>query len=437
MKVTNWRRKLAASLVAGGLLIPGTVQAADLDVNLVVNPGFENVDINSSLGGYNAVEIQSWTDGTEMGFAYSHDGSLDGSGTAIPDYANGGIYTGGTPPTGTGSFYFTSNATPGDITQAGQFSQNVDVSTGATGTLIATGEGAIKLSAYFSSFLTNGDFGTLHIDFLDGSSNSLGSAQVSDSDTTNWTLDSSAGLIPVGTTTARVSLFGTPLSGGPDGYIDNVDVQITNASKLLMFMEVNTTTGVATLKNETGTSIPIDYYEITSAGNALDSTGWSSFQDQNLADFPAGNGSGNGWEEAGGSSDGVLSESYLTNNSSVADQAAIGLGALFTPGDPQDLEFRYGVVGTTVLNADFDNDNDADGNDFLQWQQGFGTTFDATDLANWQAEFGSVGGPGGTSTLVTGFVRYVTSAATAVPEPTSVILVGMGLATILAGRRKK
>ena len=31
MKVTNWRRKLAASLVAGGLLAPCAVEAANLD----------------------------------------------------------------------------------------------------------------------------------------------------------------------------------------------------------------------------------------------------------------------------------------------------------------------------------------------------------------------------------------------------------------------
>ena len=68
-----------------------------------------------------------------------------------------------------------------------------------------------------------------------------------------------------------------------------------------MFMEVNTTTGQMTLKNQTGQPVNIDYYEVTSASDALNATGWNSFQEQNAAGFPAGNGSGNGWEQAGGS----------------------------------------------------------------------------------------------------------------------------------------
>ena len=43
MKVTNWRRKLAASLVAGGLMAPTALYAQSLNTNLVQNPSFENV----------------------------------------------------------------------------------------------------------------------------------------------------------------------------------------------------------------------------------------------------------------------------------------------------------------------------------------------------------------------------------------------------------
>ena len=70
----------------------------------------------------------------------------------------------------------------------------------------------------------------------------------------------------------------------------------------------------------------IDYYEITSATGALNATAWNSFQEQNLAGFPAGNGSGNGWEQFGGSSSSVIGESYLTGNSAVANNAAIEPG---------------------------------------------------------------------------------------------------------------
>ena len=51
MKVTNWRRKLMASLAAGGMLSPSMVTAANLDTNLVANGNFESVD-SGTVGVY-------------------------------------------------------------------------------------------------------------------------------------------------------------------------------------------------------------------------------------------------------------------------------------------------------------------------------------------------------------------------------------------------
>ena len=76
------------------------------------------------------------------------------------------------------------------------------------------------------------------------------------------------------------------LSGGPDGYIDNVDVRVKAATSELMYLEVNTTIGQVRLRNQTGANVNFDYYEITSATNALNATAWNSLQDQNLAGFP-------------------------------------------------------------------------------------------------------------------------------------------------------
>jgi hypothetical protein len=220
---------------------------------------------------------------------------------------------------------------------------------------------------------------------------------------------------------------------------------------LLPFLEVNTTTGQVRLKNQTGETIPIDYYEVTSTSGALKPTTWSSLQDQNLAGFPAGNGSGNGWEEAGGSSAKILSESFLAGNSGVATGASIGLGTAYQTGGAHDLVFRYSAVPPATLSADFDSDGDADGADFLAWQRGFGATTGATkaqgdansdgavnadDLALWKAQFGGAGsaGPG---VLTTGFVRYVTSfTIAAVPEPTSCLLASVAIVGLGIARRR-
>jgi hypothetical protein len=431
MKVTNWRRKLAASLVAGGLMTPAAAYAAPLNQNLALNPSFEMVGAGTCC--YSATEILNWTDGTQTGFAYNVSQGYDAGG----------------PLAGGGSYYFTPNAegTGADITEPGQVSQNIDVSAGAvagtTGFQIGIGEAAVKLSGFFTSYLTHGDIGNLHVEFFNSGGTSLGSAQISaKSPITAWHQVTGASFVPVGTTRLKASIFGTPVTSGPDGYTDLVDVQVTEAVNELLFLEVHTDSGEVFLKNQTGDPFRIDYYEIKAGpgapvagdyngngtvdapdytvwrdggspddtiagynlwkanfgkGGSLDATDWESLQEQNRAGFPAGNGTGNGWEQAGGSDGDLLSETYLTGNSLVAHNASISLGDAFNVGSPQNLEFWYGVVP----------DNGA----------------------------GQFVGPGG---LVRGFVRYVSGpgAGAAVPEPSSVLLVGIGLATLAAGVRR-
>jgi hypothetical protein len=73
--------------------------------------------------------------------------------------------------------------------------------------------------------------------------------------------------------------------------------------------------------------------------------------------------------------------------------------------------------------GDFDSDSDVDGRDFLIWQRGGspGGVGDATDLGNWQTNYGTGTGP--------------LTAVTAVPEPGSLALVA-ALVLPLLGRRR-
>jgi hypothetical protein len=171
-------------------------------------------------------------------------------------------------------------------------------------------------------------------------------------------------------------------------------------------------------------------------------------QDQHLAGFPSGNGTGNGWEEAGGSNSTVVSESYLTGNSAVST-TSVGLGAAYTLGGAHDIVFKYGALSSVSAptDGDYNNNGVVDMADYVLWRKGGPLQNDPTpgvqaaDYAFWRSHFGNTGGGvGGTSTLTRGLVSYVTSfsglgSGSSVPEPTISILVGIGIAAMSVGGR--
>ena len=222
---TNARRRgraaLAAAVATAGLAIPSVADAAPVNSNLVQNPGFETVDL-ASTGEYNGPQILVWSglDGLRE-FAYSHDGSSSSAGV-VPDYADG------TDPPNAGHWYFSSNNAVGNV-GPGQFFQDIDVSQGPSGALIASGAARFNLSAFMSSYLNDNDYGNIGLDFRNAAGASLGSVQLDDSDPgpdNVWNENVLTGAVPVGTATVRLSVFGTPVNGGQDGYIDNVDFRV-------------------------------------------------------------------------------------------------------------------------------------------------------------------------------------------------------------------
>src|SRR5678810_781056 len=127
MKITKNCKKGSAVLAVGAAMTPLTSDAAALATNLVVNPGFENVDLNMTSAYYNAPLILDWG-GNVQGFAYSHDLS----GANVPDYANGGPLAGG------GHWYFTpGNHGNNSLTNA--LTQDIDLSTGPSAAVIVNG----------------------------------------------------------------------------------------------------------------------------------------------------------------------------------------------------------------------------------------------------------------------------------------------------------
>lgn len=362
MKVTDLRRKLMAALAAGGLLAPSAVHAANLNTNLVVNGGFETVDtVGPTFGAYFAPRILNWL-GTAA-FAYSHDGSSTAGGF-VPNYANG------TPPANSGHWYFTSNNAVPDITAPGQFYQDIDVSTGDTATTISSGFAGFNLSAYMSSYSTDRDYGNAHVEFRSSTGVSLGTSVLSDSDagTANeWNLNTKTGVIPVGTKTVRLSVYGTAVNGGPDGYIDNVDFQVATVTLPALRITVNRSTGGVTLSNNTGAAVSISGYSITSIFEGLAPANWVSISDFYDAGSPGPNqiDATHNWTKlTGASAHTDLSEADLQagTGASFANSRSVNLGNAGTwiQNPNEDLVFQYisgGQVKDGIISYVGNNDN--------------------------------------------------------------------------------
>jgi hypothetical protein len=371
MKILNFRRRVAAALVACGIFVPTTVVAGDLRTNLVVNPSFEEVD-PADVGFFDSVRILDWPespddgDPVDDGFAYNYGQNYSG----IP-----------TPP-GAGDFHFTGGAN----TVGGQptLTQEIDVSEGATGDLIATGNAVYDLRGFFSTYRTQFESGSVRIQFLDGARVALGSDEIGGAtflaglpivnDQVFWGQDAVSGTLPAGTDFVVLDIVPNGAAGAYDAYVDLVDFRVGGLpDDLALQLSVNTSTGRTQIKNLTGTIVDLDYYEITSAGGALQSDSWNSLQDQDFEGSGGTSGTGDGWEEAGGSGSSVISESYLQGSSIFAVGETINLGTAFDATGEQDLIFRYGLAnglllhgivdfttGGGVVDVDFNDDGNID-----------------------------------------------------------------------------
>jgi len=333
MKVIDIRRKLIATLAAGGILSAGAAQAANLDVNLVVNGGFESVDFGT-LGASSGPLLTDWAG---QGFTYSHDGS-----GGVPNYANGAPLANG------GSFYFapasvTTGGTP-HHTLATAITQSISVAAGPTGSLIATGNAKFSFSAYFNSYQTQADHGIVQVDFLNGSNAVLGSGTVTPGPGAlpDWTKVTTTGAIPVGTATVKVSAWGVLLAGGgSDGYIDNIDFQVAS----LLAISVNRLTGAITLSNQTGSAKNISSYTITSASESLAPASWLSITDNYDSGNPGPNqvDPSHAWSESSLPTDFTkLAEADPSNaGASLASGRLVNLGAAWVQNPTEDLTFEY------------------------------------------------------------------------------------------------
>ena len=206
------------AILAGGLAFVGSAQAIDviIDGNLENTTGSGIVrnggTANPGVGG-------GWS--TFSTYLYS------------TEYANPG-------PANCGIQFLRPYAPNQTVTQL----VSLTALTGLTPTDIDGGQGRYTVSAWFSSYLTQGDYSVLTVDFLDASSGVVGSsvplggrdfvaAIPNEPSLTgkyangkDWAKDSQNGTIPSGARTARVVITSTAVAGQPDGYVDLISLDI-------------------------------------------------------------------------------------------------------------------------------------------------------------------------------------------------------------------
>jgi hypothetical protein len=219
MKITNWRRSLAATLLATGLLSPSAARANDLNVNLLGNASFEDVEPDVTVGNFGAASITGdWIGayGATLG-AYSY---------AFTNYSNGEI------PPGSGNYFLTTPATGEEAIQT------VDLSGGDTETAVNAGTATFSASAYFSNYAAEGDYGVMTITFQDSDGLAIGDPAVITSapglagGTLNWTKFSATGPIPTAARMATIGLVGVNDAGptnGEEGYFELVEFEVRSA----------------------------------------------------------------------------------------------------------------------------------------------------------------------------------------------------------------
>jgi len=206
------------AILAGGMAFVGAAHAVDV----IVDGNFEN-----TTGG--GIVRNGGTANPGVGGGWSSFSTYLYS----TEYANAG-------PAGCGIQFLRPYAPNQTVAQVVSLTN----ATGLSLTDIDGGQGRYTISAWFSSYLSQGDYSTLTVDFLDdnggivGSSNPLGGLDFVAAIPTgpsptgkypngkNWAQGSDTGTIPSGARTARVSSTSTAVAGSPDGYVDLVSLDI-------------------------------------------------------------------------------------------------------------------------------------------------------------------------------------------------------------------
>lgn len=230
MRTQQASRRMGLAVLAGGLSFVGQAAATEL----IVDGSFENTEASSNpvvrVGGRDNPGVgEGWS--TFSTYLYSTQYAMPG-------------------PAGAGAAFLRPypSGTYGITRSSQEMVQLVSLTAGTTLTpaKIDAGSGRFTMSAWFSSYLAQGDYSDLTLEFLDASGEvvgetlSLGGQEFVAEVPTNanskygnakeWGRDVREGTIPSGAREARVRIVSTSVGGAPDGYVDVVSLDVTDTA---------------------------------------------------------------------------------------------------------------------------------------------------------------------------------------------------------------
>lgn len=203
---------------------------------------------------------------------------------------------------------------------------------------------------------------------------------------------------------------------------------------------VNTLNGEVVIDNPLAAGVTFNSYLLGSDDSSLDDSGWNPISGQTITGFPAGDGSGNGWESGGGPNPNQLAEYRLIGDSTLDPAATINLGNAYDESvDARDLVFQYTLDSGEIIKGrvaylesaavpgDYNGDGTVNAADYTVWRNHLGQTFQlmnedpsnmdgqvtSADYDFWKAHFGENGAGSGAA---------AGGGTAAVPEPSTSLL---------------
>lgn len=244
---------MGLAVLAGGLAFVGGADAAEL----VVDGSFENTTAVNATVKAGGMENPGVGQGWSIFSTYLYSTQY-----TFPGPANSGV--GFLRPYESGTYGVAQSSEI--VTQL----VSLTASTELTSDEIDGGLGQYTFSAWFSSYLTQGDFSTVTLQFIDDLGQFTGDPIVLGgmefvaaipvgsngryADAKQWGQDTRTGVIPVFSRTALVTAAaGTPRTGAPDGYVDLVSLDVEDLSaqvpRIVSAVPANNSAGVGPTVN--------------------------------------------------------------------------------------------------------------------------------------------------------------------------------------------